>query len=99
MKRVKYKNYSVDGRDFTVKFTYIPNGGFHYTPTIKYQIMKCHELPKTFLGQLTEMSKFGLGTDEWNPEYTDLSLETEVTNKLVNFKEKIFPADIEWERL
>lgn len=99
MKQIKYKNYSVDGIDFTVKFTYIPNGGFHYTPTIKYQIMRYHELPKTFFGRLTEMQKFGLDTDEWNPEYTDLSLDEEIINKLLNFKIKIFPADVEWEKL
>lgn len=99
MKQIKYKNYSVNGFDFTVRFIYVPNGGFHYTPTIKYQIMRYHELPKTFFERLTEMQKFGLDTDEWNPEYTDLSLDEEIINKLLNFKIKIFPADAEWEKL
>lgn len=99
MRQIKYQNYSVNGRDFTVKFTYLPHGGFHYTPTIKYNIMKYHELPKTLFEQWTEKLKFGLETDEWDPEYTELSLGEEVMNKLLAFKEKTFPAEAEWEKL
>lgn len=100
MRQIKYRNYSVNGRDFTVKFTYLPNGGFHYTPTIKYQIMKYHELPKTFFERLIEILKFGIDTDEWDPECSKfLSLEAEIINKLLKFEEKTFPAETEWEKL
>ena len=72
---VRYKDYRI-GRDvYTVKLTYLPQGGFSYNPVVHVEVMKWHLPPRNLWERITEWWKYYLSDGTWDPIWIDTSLD------------------------
>ena len=80
-KEIKYKDYRIGWDVYTVKLTHLPQGGFHYTPVVRVQVMKWHLPPRNLWERITEWWKYIISDWEWDPTLTGASLDAYCTNK------------------
>jgi hypothetical protein len=97
---VKYKDYRI-GRDvYTVKLEYQPQGGFHYNPAVRVEVMKWHQPPRNLWERITEWWKYYLSGWTWDPSLTKTSLDAYCVDKCNLETEQrltIERGDKEWE--
>lgn len=98
---VKYKDYRI-GRDvYTVKLTYLPQGGC-FGPEVRVEVMKWHQPPRNLWERITEWWKYYLSGWEWIPSLTEASLDAYCIDKC-NYEtwQRITAerGDKEWEAL
>lgn len=100
-KEVRYNDYRI-GRDvYTVKLTYLPNGGFNYTPVVRVQVMEWHLSPRNLWERISEWWKYDISNYLWDPLLTETSLEDYCIDKCKFETTKriaIKRAETEWVR-
>ena len=101
-KEIRYKDYRIGHYVYTVKLTRLPNGGFHYTPVVRVQVMKWHLRPRNLWECITEWWKYNINNWVWDPTLTETSLDDYCINKcnfITNKRIAIERGDKEWEAL
>ena len=78
---VRYKDYYVDCDAYTVKLTYLPQGGFFYNPVVRVEVMKWHLPPRNLWERITEWWKYSLSNGHWDPSLTETSLDAYCIDK------------------
>lgn len=101
-KEVRYIDYHFGDDIYTVKLTYLPSGGFHYTPAVRVQVMVQHLPPRNFWERISEWWKYDINDYLWDPQLTDISLNDYCINKC-NFDRSrriaIQRCKAEWNRI
>lgn len=73
-KEVRYEDYRIGEDVYTVKLTYLPNGGFYYNPVVHVQVMEWHLPPRNLWERITEWWKHDINDYLWDPLLTEASL-------------------------
>lgn len=106
MKKSKYKNYRLykDYRIgkyiFTVKYTYMLNGGINGNPAVYVQVMEWHQPPRNLWEKISEFWKYNLDSGTWDTLLTDAALEDYAIDKCTHEVERrmnVERCDKEWE--
>lgn len=80
-KEIKYRDYRIGKDVYTVKFTYLRNGGINSGPAVYVEIMTWHLPPHNFWQRITEFWKYNLNCGTWDPALTEASLEAYCIDK------------------
>ena len=99
-KEVRYEDYRIGHDVYTVKLTYLPQGGFFYNPVVRVQVMKWHLPPRNLRERITEWWKYNISDWEWDPTLTEASLDAYCTDKCLLETAKhiaIARCDKEWK--
>lgn len=80
-KKIHYKDYRVGKYVFTVKFIFTLDGGINGGPAVIVHLMDWHQPPHNLWGRISEIWKYSLNCNIWDPMLTEASLEAYTTDK------------------
>ena len=101
-KEIKYRDYRICEDVYTVKLTYMHNGGINGGSAVYVEIMTWHLPPRNFWQRISEFWKYNLNTGTWDPMLTEASLDAYIVDKC-NFETvrriKVQRGDKDWESI
>ena len=100
-KKIRYKDYRIGHDVYTVKLTYLPNGGINYNPVVRVQVMEWHLPPRNLWERISEWWKYNISDYLWDSLLTEISLNDYCINKCNSETIKriaIKKGEIEWVR-